>query len=75
MKKKAEKAKKLGIASEVIHFEDTVTEAELEAEIIRLNQDPSVHAILLQLPLPNHLEAYKFQLLTLPEKDVDGFHP
>ena len=54
---------------------DTVSEAELLALIARLNGDPAVHGILVQLPLPGHIDAHKVLAALDPGKDVDGFHP
>jgi methylenetetrahydrofolate dehydrogenase (NADP+) / methenyltetrahydrofolate cyclohydrolase len=54
---------------------DTISEAELLALIARLNGDPSVHGILLQLPLPQHIDAHKVVAAVDPGKDIDGFHP
>ena len=50
------------------------TQEELEAEISRLNDDPSIHGILVQLPLPRHLNERAALAKILPGKDVDGFH-
>lgn len=75
VKKKAQMAQQLGIHSRLIQLPATTTHQELEATIVALNNDPAVHAILLQLPLPKHLNAAYFQQLTAPHKDVDGFHP
>jgi methylenetetrahydrofolate dehydrogenase (NADP+)/methenyltetrahydrofolate cyclohydrolase len=54
---------------------ETTTEAELLTLIGRLNADPTVHGILVQLPLPAHLDAQKVLGTLDPRKDVDGFHP
>lgn len=55
-------------------MEDTVSEAELIAKVNELNNDPAVHGILVQLPLPKHInEATVIETIS-PEKDVDGFH-
>src|SRR5512134_3595476 len=50
-------------------------EAELLAIVDRLNADPAVHGILVQLPLPRHINTEKVLLRVNPAKDVDGFHP
>lgn len=72
-KKKA--AAETGISSDVIELPITVTEEKLLATIEALNQDSSVHGILVQLPLPDHIrEQYIIEAIN-PEKDVDGFHP
>jgi 5,10-methylene-tetrahydrofolate dehydrogenase/methenyl tetrahydrofolate cyclohydrolase len=73
MKKKACVA--AGIASTGYDFEDTVSEAELLATVQKLNADPAVHGILIQLPLPSHLDQDKILQAVDPAKDVDGLHP
>lgn len=72
---KEKAAKEIGISSEVIHMEADATEAELLAKISELNQDPDVHGILVQLPLPSHIDENKVIEAIDPNKDVDGFHP
>ena len=54
---------------------DTVSETELLALIARLNGDPSIHGILVQLPLPPQIDPYEVIAAVDPNKDVDGFHP
>jgi methylenetetrahydrofolate dehydrogenase (NADP+) / methenyltetrahydrofolate cyclohydrolase len=54
---------------------DTVSEGELLALIARLNGDPAVHGILVQLPLPSQIDPHKVIAAVDPHKDVDGFHP
>ncbi len=56
------------------HYPATLSEAELLACIARLNQDPAIHGILVQLPLPAHIDSHKVIAAISPEKDVDGFH-
>lgn len=56
------------------HYPATLSEAELLACIARLNQDPAIHGILVQLPLPAHIDSHKVLAAISPEKDVDGFH-
>ena len=53
----------------------TLTEAELLEKIERYNRDDSIHGILVQLPLPKHIDEAKVLLAIDPDKDVDGFHP
>ena len=62
-----------GIISENIAMADTISQEELLAEIERLNKDDSVHGILVQLPLPDHIDEYAVINAISPEKDVDGF--
>lgn len=73
MKQKA--CKKLSFNSYLHHLDETVTEKELKELIEKLNQDDSVDGILLQQPLPPHLDSLKFLHIIDAEKDVDGFHP
>ena len=65
----------VGIHSTVCRLSDDVTQETLEEIIKKLNDDDSVHGILVQLPLPKHLDEKRVLLLIKPEKDVDGFHP
>ncbi|TMK13986.1 MAG: bifunctional 5,10-methylenetetrahydrofolate dehydrogenase/5,10-methenyltetrahydrofolate cyclohydrolase [Actinobacteria bacterium] len=65
----------VGIRSEQVDLPAYVTEHELLATIRRLNRDPEIHGIIVQLPLPGHLPELDIQRAILPEKDVDGLHP
>jgi methylenetetrahydrofolate dehydrogenase (NADP+)/methenyltetrahydrofolate cyclohydrolase len=65
----------VGIRSEQVDLPAYVTEHELLATIRRLNRDPEIHGIIVQLPLPDHLPELGIQRAILPEKDVDGLHP
>ena len=65
----------VGFKSTVIELADTITEADLLAQIDVLNQDDSVHGILVQLPLPNHINEDHIISAIDVKKDVDGFHP
>jgi methylenetetrahydrofolate dehydrogenase (NADP+)/methenyltetrahydrofolate cyclohydrolase len=64
-----------GFGSSLYRFEETVTEAELLAQIETLNQNENVDGILVQLPLPKHIDDAKVIEAIDPKKDVDGFHP
>jgi methylenetetrahydrofolate dehydrogenase (NADP+)/methenyltetrahydrofolate cyclohydrolase len=64
-----------GFGSSLIRFDDNVTEAELLAKISELNVDNTVDGILVQLPLPKHIDDEKIIEAIHPDKDVDGFHP
>ncbi|MCT7949105.1 bifunctional methylenetetrahydrofolate dehydrogenase/methenyltetrahydrofolate cyclohydrolase FolD [Ancylothrix sp. C2] len=66
---------KVGIASLGKNFPGSATQAELEAAICELNEDERVDAILVQLPLPNHLDAVAALNKIDPNKDGDGLHP
>ena len=65
---------KAGIRSTVIRLEEDCTQQALEATVKRLNEDESVDGILVQLPLPKHLNEASVLRLIDPDKDVDGFH-
>lgn len=65
----------IGIESLSFHLPETITEEELLEKIKELNQDEKVNGILVQLPLPKHIDEDKVIKTIAPEKDVDGFHP
>lgn len=71
--KKEKTARELGMKSTVKLFPETVSQTELEAEIDALNADPTVHGVLVQAPLPPHVDATAIFNRVSPEKDVDGF--
>ncbi|HEX1155100.1 TPA: bifunctional methylenetetrahydrofolate dehydrogenase/methenyltetrahydrofolate cyclohydrolase, partial [Streptococcus pneumoniae] len=64
-----------GSRSEVVRVPETITQEELLDLIAKYNQDPAWHGILVQLPLPKHIDEEAVLLAIDPEKDVDGFHP
>ena len=63
-----------GLHSVLERYPATLAEAELLGRIDALNRDPAIHGILVQLPLPAHIDAHKVIEAIAPEKDVDGFH-
>lgn len=65
----------LGVRSTRIQLPEDTGQAELLAQVEQLNNDHSVHGILVQLPLPKHIDANQVLWKIDPEKDVDGFHP
>jgi methylenetetrahydrofolate dehydrogenase (NADP+)/methenyltetrahydrofolate cyclohydrolase len=67
--------KELGMAGETIRMSATTSQAELLSVVERLNADPAVHGILVQMPLPKQIDADTVLHTIKPEKDVDGFHP
>ena len=73
--KKKKTAEQAGFNSNVIELEDNIKQEELEKQIEILNQDSNINGILVQLPLPKHIDSQKIIEKILPEKDVDGFHP
>ena len=70
MKKK--KAEYIGIGCDVFHFEETVTQEEMEAKVRELNADDTYAGIMIQHPLPKHINEQNCFNLISPEKDVDG---
>ena len=69
---KSKACAQVGIASQIFHLEETATEDEVANVIKSLNEDSSVDGILLQLPVPDHINGQKMIDLISPEKDVDG---
>ena len=74
VRNKGKACEALGIRGDTILLPEQTTQEELEALIEKLNRDESVDGILVQLPLPKHLDEAKALRLIAPEKDVDGFH-
>ena len=68
-------AREVGINSKVLRFKSSISEARLISAIRKLNKDKKVHGILVQLPLPSHINGHKIIEEIDPRKDVDGFHP
>ena len=68
-------SKEIGINSEVIKYPENIEEKEVLSKITELNKNKKVSGILVQLPLPKHINKQKVIETILPEKDVDGFHP
>ena len=75
VKNKEKSANEVGIKSEIIKYPDSVEEKKVLEKISELNKDDSVSGILVQLPLPKHIDKKKVIEAILPSKDVDGFHP
>ena len=65
---------RLGLHSKTQRLPENTTQEELEAAIKEANQNPAIHGILVQMPLPAHLDSNRALALILPEKDADGFH-
>jgi methylenetetrahydrofolate dehydrogenase (NADP+)/methenyltetrahydrofolate cyclohydrolase len=72
---KVKACEQVGFQSTMLRFPDTITEAELMAEITKLNNDDSIDGFIVQLPLPKSISADNVILHIDPKKDVDGFHP
>ena len=75
VRNKGIQAKEAGFNSLEYRLPENTTQAELLAQVAALNADPQVHGILVQLPLPAHLDADAVLNAIAPDKDVDGFHP
>lgn len=71
---KANTFKDLGLRSEVLHFPSSMSQEDLLERIRQLNSDPDLHGILVQLPLPAHIDTNTVIDTIDPAKDVDGFH-
>ncbi|MCG3111490.1 MAG: bifunctional methylenetetrahydrofolate dehydrogenase/methenyltetrahydrofolate cyclohydrolase FolD [Candidatus Manganitrophus sp. SB1] len=74
VRNKRKACEEVGIYSEEHHLPEETTEAEVLSLVERLNQDPKIHGILVQLPLPKQINERKVLDTVIPEKDVDGFH-
>ena len=72
---KEKTAQRLGILSETQVLDETTSQSALLALLAKLNADPRIHGILVQAPLPAHINAATVYSTVLPQKDVDGFHP
>ncbi len=75
VRNKEKSANEVGLKSEVIKYPDTVEEETILKKIKDLNHDENVSGILVQLPLPKHIDKQKVIETIIPSKDVDGFHP
>ena len=73
--RKEKTAKELGLNSETIHLPNSVSQQELLNIVDGLNNNPSIHGILVQMPLPGQIDPNLVIRRISPEKDVDGFHP
>lgn len=68
-------ALRVGILTELKQFDSDLPEQVLLTEVSRLNNDPEISGIIIQLPLPDHIDKAKVIMAVHPDKDVDGFHP
>ena len=74
VRNKVKACEQAGLHSVLAHLPADLSEAALLAKVAQLNQDPTIHGILVQLPLPAHIDAHKVIEAIDPAKDVDGFH-
>ena len=75
VRNKTRACEETGVRSTTFEYPSSVREKELLDRVTALNADPAVHGILVQLPLPKHVESEKILEAVSPLKDVDGFHP
>ncbi|MRI58831.1 MAG: bifunctional methylenetetrahydrofolate dehydrogenase/methenyltetrahydrofolate cyclohydrolase FolD [Epsilonproteobacteria bacterium] len=75
VKMKTKACKEVGFYSIVHEMPDSIKQEEIENTILMMNQNPNIDGILVQLPLPSHIDTTKILELIDPAKDVDGFHP
>src|SRR5262245_26672880 len=71
---KAKDCEQVGFDSTVLRFDSSISEKELLETVTKINQDPGIDGLIVQLPLPRHISAARVTEHILPEKDVDGFH-
>ena len=72
---KVKACEKVGFESTLVKLESDISEADLLAEIDKLNNNADIDGFIVQLPLPKHIDEQKVTEAIAPEKDVDGFHP
>ncbi|MCG8457791.1 MAG: bifunctional methylenetetrahydrofolate dehydrogenase/methenyltetrahydrofolate cyclohydrolase FolD [Holophagales bacterium] len=72
---KARTCKKVGMLGETLRLPGDSSAERIESTVVELNEDPETDGILVQLPLPDHVDERRILELIAPEKDVDGFHP
>lgn len=75
VRSKVRASKKCGIETDVVSFPNDIKEEELIGSLVKINEDDSIDGILIQLPLPDHIDSKKVIESISPQKDVDGFHP
>jgi len=75
VKHKRRDCDEVGFHSNVQHLSDNLTQEDIEERVLALNNDPRIDGVLVQLPLPDHLDASRIIDLIDPDKDVDGYHP
>jgi methylenetetrahydrofolate dehydrogenase (NADP+)/methenyltetrahydrofolate cyclohydrolase len=71
---KEKDCEKVGFGSTVLRFDESISEAALLSEVEKINQNPDIDGLIVQLPLPAHIDATKVTEAIDPQKDVDGFH-
>ena len=74
VKNKENACKKVGFSSTLLRFDASISEADLLAEVEKVNNNPEIDGLIVQLPLPKHISENEVTLAIRPDKDVDGFH-
>ncbi|KAJ1790084.1 tetrahydrofolate synthase [Coemansia sp. RSA 2167] len=74
IRQKSKACNEIGISFEHIQLPDDIQQAELDTHLDKINNDPTIHGIIVQLPVPDHLSTKHIVHSICPEKDVDGFH-
>lgn len=72
---KVKACERVGFGSSLVKLDSDISEADLLAEIEKLNNNPEIDGFIVQLPLPKHIDEQKVTEAIAPGKDVDGFHP
>jgi methylenetetrahydrofolate dehydrogenase (NADP+) / methenyltetrahydrofolate cyclohydrolase len=72
---KVKDCEEVGFVSTLKRFDNLISEEELLAEVNKINEDPDIDGLIVQLPIPAHISVQKATDMIRPEKDVDGFHP
>ena len=72
---KVRACEKVGFDSTLIRLDDSISQEQLIAEVEKINQNDNIDGLIVQLPLPKHIDETKVLLAVDPKKDVDGFHP
>lgn len=72
---KVKACKEIGFGSTLVRLPADVSEGELLAEVHRINEDDTIDGLIVQLPLPRHIDEQRVTMAVHPSKDVDGFHP
>lgn len=75
VKGKMKDAEEIGVLCTLMKFDISITQDELLNEISKVNDDNSVHGLIVQMPLPQHIDEEVIKLAVSPKKDIDGFHP
>ena len=75
IKGKMKDANEVGIICELKKFDKTISQEDLIKEIDKINNDTNVHGLIVQMPLPKHINEEEIKLAVNPKKDIDGFHP